>query len=233
MLDEFARLGHAEVIARGFSYVAGYGLRLLPVLQSPAQLRAEYGPDLAQDITSNCGVEIAFGFKELRVAQELSERLGFYTYAGRSRSRPAGLARGHRSMTESDQRRALMLPQELMQMPPHQLLVLRANMPPVRGVKITYWREPVFRRRITAAPVPPIHPGVANRGASPPPAPPPSPSAPDRYGDLRLTSLAQTDLPPLRPGEVTPDALRRWTEAAMRQGVGDGAQPDRGTRSKT
>ncbi len=119
------------------------------------------------------------------------------------------------------------------QMPPHQLLVLRANMPPVRGVKITYWREPVFRRRITAAPVPPIHPGVANRGASPPPAPPPSPSAPDRYADLRLTPLAQTDLPPLRPGEVTPDALRRWTEAAMRQGRAERDQADRGTRSKT
>mgnify|MGYP002134564318 CR=1 FL=1 len=28
VLDEFARLGHAGVIARGFSYVAGYGLRL-------------------------------------------------------------------------------------------------------------------------------------------------------------------------------------------------------------
>lgn len=233
VLDEFARLGHAEVIARGFSYVAGYGLRLLPVLQSPAQLRAEYGPDLAQDITSNCGVEIAFGFKELRVAQDLSERLGFYTYAGRSRSRPAGLARGHRSMTESDQRRALMLPQELMQLPPHQLLVLRANMPPVRGTKITYWREPVFRRRITPAPVPPIHPGVANRGAGPPPAPPPGPSAPDRYADLRLTPLAHTDLQPLRPGEVTAEALRRWTEAVMRQGRSERDQADRGPSSKT
>ena len=41
VMDEFARVGHAAVIARGFSYVAGYGLRLLPVLQSPAQLRAE------------------------------------------------------------------------------------------------------------------------------------------------------------------------------------------------
>ena len=40
LADEFSKLGHAPVIARSFSYVAGYGLRLLPVLQSPAQLRA-------------------------------------------------------------------------------------------------------------------------------------------------------------------------------------------------
>ncbi len=98
LLDEFARLGHAAVIAHGFSYVAGYGLRLLPVLQSPAQLRAEYGPDLAEEIMANCGVEIAFAPKELKIAQDLSERLGYWTYLGRSNSRRVvgdGAAQGH------------------------------------------------------------------------------------------------------------------------------------------
>jgi hypothetical protein len=56
ILDEFARLGHAAVLAHAFAYVAGFGLGLLPVLQSPAQLRAEYGPDLAEEIITNCGV---------------------------------------------------------------------------------------------------------------------------------------------------------------------------------
>ena len=113
VLDEFARLGHAGVLAHGFSFVAGYGLRMLAVLQSPSQLRAEYGPDLAEEIVANCGVEIAFTPKELKIAQELSARLGDYTYEGRSRSRPSGLSSGRRSQTESEQRRALMLPQEL------------------------------------------------------------------------------------------------------------------------
>jgi type IV secretion system protein VirD4 len=153
VMDEFARLGHAAVIAHGFSYVAGYGLRLLPVLQSPAQLRAEYGPDLAEEIVANCGIEIAFAPKELKIAQDLSARLGFWTYATRSHSRPAGLSDGKRSMTESAQRRALMLPQELIQMDPGQLLVLRAGLPPVRGRKIVYWRERAFCIRVTAPPV--------------------------------------------------------------------------------
>ena len=69
--------------------VAGYGLRLLPVLQSPAQLRAEYGPDQAQEIIANCAADIAFSPKELKVAQDLSERLGAYTYKARSQSRPS------------------------------------------------------------------------------------------------------------------------------------------------
>lgn len=66
---------------------------------------------------TNCGIELVFAPKELKIAHELSDRLGFYTMDGRSRSRPAGLSPGRRSTTVSDQRRALMLPQELMQLP--------------------------------------------------------------------------------------------------------------------
>lgn len=152
LLDEFARLGHAEVVAKGFAYVAGYGLRLLPVLQSPAQLRAEYGPDVTEEILSNCAVELAYAPKELRLANELSERLGYTTVRSPSRSRPAGLSRGQRSVSESDQRRALLLPQELMQLPPEDMLVLRAGLPPVRARKIRHFRDRAFRDRVSAPP---------------------------------------------------------------------------------
>lgn len=152
LLDEFARLGTAPVLAHAFSFVAGYGLRLLPVIQSPSQLRALYGPDVTEEILTNCGVEVVFAPKELKIAQELSDRLGFYTYSARSRSRPTGLSPGRRSTTASDQRRALMLPQELMQLPPDALLILKAGLPPTRGRKIAYYRERVFQRRLRPAP---------------------------------------------------------------------------------
>ena len=152
VLDEFARLGHAGVLAHGFAFLAGYGLRMLAVLQSPSQLRAEYGPDLADEIVANCGVEIAFTPKELKIANELSERLGAYTYEGRSKSRPSGLSSGRRSQTESEQRRALMLPQELLQMPKDQLLVLRGGIAPVRGRKLVYYKDRAFTRRLSAPP---------------------------------------------------------------------------------
>src|SRR3546814_4195180 len=77
ILDEFARLGRASVLASAFSYVAGYGIRLLPVIQSRSQLRGVYGEHLADEIVANCGVEVAFTPKELRVANELSDRIGY------------------------------------------------------------------------------------------------------------------------------------------------------------
>ena len=168
LLDEFARLGRAPVLAAAFSYLAGYGIRLLPVIQSPSQLRALYGPDVTEDILANCGIEIIFAPKELKVAQELSDRLGYYTYQAISRSRPMGLGSGRRSMTTSDQRRALMLPQELMQLPDRTLIVLKAGMPPVRGAKIRFFRERVFTRRLHPAPIPPRRPDAAELAAATP-----------------------------------------------------------------
>ncbi len=214
VMDEFARLGHAAVIAHGFSYVAGYGLRLLPVLQSPAQLRAEYGSDLAEEIMANCGLEIAFAPKELKVAQDLSERLGFWTYSSRSRSRPTLLSGGRRSTTESDQRRALMMPQELIQMDPGQLIVLRAGMPPVRGRKIQYWREKAFKARVVAPPAVAAHPGIGTAG-SVPPTPPIGSGAPrqdDLTLDLVAPALAAAGLEAL-PAEGATDAeVEGWME---------------------
>lgn len=221
LLDEFARLGHTSVIAHGFSYVAGYGLRLLPVLQSPAQLRAEYGPDLAEEIMSNCGVEIAFAPKELKVAQDLSERLGSWTYPSRAKSRPALFSSGRWSTTESDQRRPLMLPQELIAMPADRLLVLKAGLLPVRGRKVVYWRERAFAARVVPPPVVAAHPAIALAGApaspvsgsaSAIPQPQRDPDMSDLTLDLVIPALDAAGLEPLPAEGASPEQVEAWVE---------------------
>jgi type IV secretion system protein VirD4 len=208
LLDEFARLGHASVIAHAFSFVAGYGLRLLPVLQSPAQLRAEYGADLAEEIMANCGIEIAFAPKELKVAQDLSERLGYWTYSGRSMSRPTLLSRGSRSTTESDQRRALMMPQELIQLPASKLIALRAGLPPVKADKIVYWRERAFTKRLLPAPAVPVHAGFGVAGGSAASPPSPLPESAGRRDDLTLELV----IPTLEANGIEPPPERGASE---------------------
>jgi type IV secretion system protein VirD4 len=219
LLDEFARLGPAPVLAHAFSFVAGYGLRLLPVIQSPSQLRALYGPDVTEEILTNCGVEVVFAPKELKVAQELSDRLGFYTYSARSRSRPTGLGSGRRSTTASDQRRALMLPQELMQMPTDALLILKAGLPPTRGRKIVYYREGVFTRRQRPPPAIPVAPRP-ERSVRDLDDPAPS-AAPDEAAmfefDVIARAFADEGIPPPRPGAAETevgDWLDRMIDAA-------------------
>jgi type IV secretion system protein VirD4 len=210
LLDEFARLGHSGVLAHAFAYVAGYGLRLLPVLQSPAQLRAEYGSDLAEEIIANCAVEVAFAPKDLKVAQDLSERLGFATVSGRTRSRPGGLSSGRRSVSESDHRRALRLPQELIQMPLDRLLVLKANTPPVLGRKIVYYRERALARRLTPPPHVTALPGLNREGAASggPFAHIHDPLTLDEAAD----ALAAAGLEPLPPPGASARAVEAWVD---------------------
>ena len=157
ILDEFARLGRASVIASAFSYVAGYGIRLLPVIQSRSQLRGVYGEHVADEIVANCGVEVAFTPKELRVANELSERIGYVGQESVTRSLTIHGWLANRSKSISEQRRALMLPQELMQFPADRLILLRGGIPPIIGGKIFYFKNRFFKSRAFPPPVvPPV-----------------------------------------------------------------------------
>lgn len=173
------------MIASAFSYVAGYGLRLLPVIQSRSQPRGIYGADVTDEIIANCGLEVVFTPKELRVANELSERLGFFTMNVRSKSRTIHGMLANRSISESDQRRALMMPQELMQMPKGDLLLLRGGIAPVRARKIEYFRSRRFTSRISEAPK------VAARPVTVPRSAPVSPAAGAASGSDVLSQAIQ------------------------------------------
>lgn len=152
ILDEFARLGRASVIASAFSYVAGYGIRLMPVIQSRSQLRGVYGEHVADEIVANCGVEVAFTPKELRVANDLSERIGYVGQESVTKSLTINGLLANRSKSISEQRRALMLPQELMQFPSGKLILLRGGIPPIEGRKIAYFSNRFFKARVFPSP---------------------------------------------------------------------------------
>jgi len=166
ILDEFARLGRASVIASAFSYVAGYGIRLLPVIQSRSQLRGVYGEHVADEIVANCGVEVAFTPKELRVANELSDRIGYVGQESITRSLTINGLLANRSKSISEQRRALLLPQELMQFPADRLILLRGGIPPIIGTKIFYFKSRFFKSRAFPPPVvPPLEKQVRTTSA--------------------------------------------------------------------
>jgi type IV secretion system protein VirD4 len=191
ILDEFARLGRASVIASAFSYVAGYGIRLLPVIQSRSQLRGVYGEHVADEIVANCGVEVAFTPKELRVANELSDRIGYVGQESVTRSLTINGLLANRSKSISEQRRALMLPQELMQFPSDKLILLRGGIPPIIGTKIFYFKSRFFKKRAFPAPIiPPIEKQAVVTIAPPP------------FRDMTPEELEGNPAHPTRPDDI-------------------------------
>jgi type IV secretion system protein VirD4 len=75
---------------------------------------------------SNCGVELIFGVKEDAISAELERRIGYYTFKATSRSRPMW-EHFKGSTSDSDQRRALMMAQEIREMPATDGLLFRAS----------------------------------------------------------------------------------------------------------
>ena len=148
LMDEFTAIGRVDIIARSVAYMAGYNLRLLPIVQSMAQLDAVYGKELSRTILTNHALQIVYAPREQQDANDYSEMLGFTTVRRRARTRSHG--RGHGvSDNEVLEKRALMLPQELKAMGPKRQIILYEGMAwPALCRKIRYYEDRHFTRRL-------------------------------------------------------------------------------------
>lgn len=144
--DEFTAMGKVGVLSKGISYIAGYGLRMLPIIQSPAQLREVYGADAAETFMENHALQIIFAPKNIKVAKEISETLGTTTVKSKSRTKQL-VGKSSRSENTSDHSRALLLPQEVKQIGKQAEILIMENVPPIRCEKVTWFKEKVFVER--------------------------------------------------------------------------------------
>ena len=170
LLDEFTSIGRMDIISTAVSFMAGYNMRLLPIVQSFSQLEATYGRDNARTIMTNHALRIIFAPREQQDANEYSDMLGYTSVrkdsVSRSRARESSYTR-----SESEERRALMLPQELKAMGDEkQILIVEGMAHPVMSEKIRYYKDPAFQQRLLPrVEVPVLSLPVA---ASSPPVPP-------------------------------------------------------------
>lgn len=149
MLDEFAALGRLDFFESQLAFMAGYGIRSFLITQSLNQLERAYGPNHA--ILDNCHIRIAFSTNDERTAKRVSDALGTATemramknYAGHRLSPWLG----HLMVSRQETSRPLLTPGEVMQLSPHEAIVMVSGMHPVRARKARYYEDPQFQRRI-------------------------------------------------------------------------------------
>lgn len=151
LMDEFTSIGKVGVLSKGISYIAGYNLRMLPIIQSPKQLVEVYGEDVAQTFTTNHALNIIYPPKasETQTAKDISEWLGNQTVKSVSKSRSTNVfkSEGNTNST-SEQSRALMLPQEITSLGEGKELVIAENIRPILAEKVVYFKDPEFIRRL-------------------------------------------------------------------------------------
>jgi type IV secretion system protein VirD4 len=157
LLDEMTAIGKIHILARAVAYMAGYNLRLLSVVQSIAQLESVYGRADARTFLTNHAMQILYAPREQKDANDYSEMLGTFTDQSRSisRSRAVFNGRGGTSESMSEQRRPLLLPQELKELSRDKEIIVLENTKPILADRICYWRDPVFASRVSAAPLVP------------------------------------------------------------------------------
>ena len=144
LMDEFTSIGKVEIIASAVSYMAGYNIRLLPIIQSMSQLDSTYGRESARTLMTNHALQIVYTPREQQDANEYSDMLGYTTVKKRN------ISRGREtSYSEHEERRALMLPQELKAMSAKKEIFLCESIPhPVMCDKIRYYEDKFFKQRL-------------------------------------------------------------------------------------
>ncbi|WP_434778238.1 type IV secretory system conjugative DNA transfer family protein [Neisseria sp. Ec49-e6-T10] len=144
LMDEFTSIGRVDIIAKAVSYMAGYNIRLLPIIQSLAQLDATYGKETSRTLVTNHALQILYTPREQQDANDYSEMLGYTSIKKSSVSRGREVSR-----TENEERRALMLPQELKAMSADKEIFLFEGLErPVMCDKIRYYKDPAFTQRL-------------------------------------------------------------------------------------
>lgn len=252
IMDEGPALGRIPIIAEASGFTPGFNIRTLFVMQTPSQLREVYGEHGSRTLLKTLASRIYFAPKDIEEAEELSRELGSTTVKVRSRSKPAWFsseARRHHTVSTSEQRRALMLAQEVRDLGSQRELIFTEGIRPILARKIRYYEIPWLARRVMAPPaVPAIEPilSSAPRPEATDVAPPESSTEGggprvrqatlediDRIDELTLEDfdldLSQVVFPQSPPGErVSESDLERAAESFLAALKGESAPPEGG-----
>ncbi len=150
LMDEFPTLGKMEQFQAGIAYFRGYRVRLFLIIQDTEQLKGIYEESGMNSFLSNSTYRVTFAANNMETANLISQLLGNKTATQISYNKPKylDLNPGARSLHVSDVQRALLLPQEVIQMPREDEIILIESQPPIRAKKIFYFKDKMFTSRL-------------------------------------------------------------------------------------
>lgn len=150
MMDEFPTLGDMEQFKNGIAYFRGYNVRLFLIIQDTEQLKGIYEEAGMNSFLSNSTYRITFSANNIETAELISKMVGNKTVQQESLNKPKylDLNPASRSVHASETQRALLLPQEVMQLPKEEQILLIESFPPIKSKKIFYYKDSFFTKRL-------------------------------------------------------------------------------------
>jgi type IV secretion system protein VirD4 len=156
VLDELPALGAVNIVADSIGYTAGYDLRYLLIVQDHSQLESIYGKERANNMRKNCMLLLIYPPKTVdEQTNQISETLGYKTVKSKSANYSYSGGRRTKNVSDKEERRALMLPQEIVDLGTinHKSgvslkeIVIMEKVKPFIADKIIYFDEPIFIER--------------------------------------------------------------------------------------
>ncbi len=147
--DEFTSIGRMDVIGDGISFIAGYGIRLAAIVQSQYQIIGTYGEYVGKNMIKNFHVRANYTPNNMEDAELISRELGYTTVTQQSNSKKTSAwDKPDRSVSTSETKRALMLPQEVKDMPLTESIIFVKGCKPIRAKRHFYYKEKAFNTRL-------------------------------------------------------------------------------------
>lgn len=161
LLDEVAILGYVKQLESAPSYIRGYGVKCMFIVQNIGQLLKPYGE--RNDLITNCQFKLTFAVDELETARILSATLGTFTVQHASfnfSQKPKLLLDGEGvSAQVQNTKRALAEPEELMALEtprrvgdrvtyPGEFVMTIFGCPPVKGRQGFWFLDPKVAQRV-------------------------------------------------------------------------------------
>lgn len=150
LMDEFPTLGKMEQFQAGIAYFRGYNVRLFLIIQDTEQLKGIYEESGMNSFLSNSTYRVTFAANNVQTANLISQLIGNKSATQISYNKPKylDLNPGARSLHVSKAQRALILPQEVIQLPREEQIILIESQPPIRCKKIKYFDDKFFKKRL-------------------------------------------------------------------------------------
>jgi len=138
LLDEFPAIGKLEVLEKGIGYVAGYGMKMMLILQSLDQLFKIYGKE--NGFLSNCQAQVFYTSNDETTANYVSKLLGKETIEQFTQSNKTV---GTIIKSESQQflGKDLLSPDEVGRFPSDKIIIKLSGRNPIKSDKIVYFLE--------------------------------------------------------------------------------------------
>lgn len=150
LMDEFPTLGQMNLFKQGIAYFRGYKVRLFLIIQDTEQLKDIYEEAGMNSFLANATYRVTFAANTYSTAEMISQIIGNKTVKQISRNAPTflDLNPASRSKHVSETQRALLLPQEVINLPRDQQIILIESSPPIKTKKIFYYKDPFFTKKL-------------------------------------------------------------------------------------